>query len=144
MGRPLVLQFTAKRGIHLTQVPTTSCGWQFCVLENRPRCHGSVIVAARADYQVSLGQPAPATIAPRAYESLRPPKPVNVLAASILCRKARLEFCKRPGVILHGPIYYILWSLESSEYPFTANYYCAIRDLCSTVIDSEKLGFIRR
>jgi hypothetical protein len=30
------------------------------VLENRPRCHGSVIVAARADYQVSLGQPAPA------------------------------------------------------------------------------------
>ena len=76
-----------------------------------------MIAAGYANYQVSLRHPSFATRAARTDESLRPTQLVKVSAASVFCRKACLELCQRPGIIFHGFVHYILYSLESSKYP---------------------------
>jgi len=87
------------------------------IFENRPGCHGGMISAGRANYQVSLRHPSSVSRAPRANESFGPTEQIDVLPASLFCRKTCLEFRKRPGIIFHGPVRYILRLLESSKYP---------------------------
>ncbi len=49
-------------------------------------------------------------------EPIQPPQLIKIITAGFFRRKPGLKFKKCFGVILHDPVDYILWVLESSEY----------------------------
>jgi len=108
--------------MHLTPPTTICCGFRVVnVCRHRPPCkvpnHRGLIPARLADYPSTRRRPSALRLAARTDKPGRPAKSQQILPTGLVRREPLLQLQDRSRVVFHGPAYYMLWSVESTEYP---------------------------
>ena len=88
------------------------------MLKDGPRHHRGLVSARSADQQATtVGRPHSLSLTPRALEPFWPTQSKKIGTTGLFRGKPRLKLGKCSGIIFHAAAYYILGSLESTEYP---------------------------